>query len=106
MYALVACRDNASALRGGAAFPVRDDATCALDDRDQRNDVMRLQAGIDNEIGEACRDHAIGVAIAAIAREASVLLDFRELLTLFIGHQERARREDRSIGEFCAGTRA
>ena len=57
------------------ALPVGDAAAGALDDRDQRDDVVGLQAGLDDDVGMAGGDHAVGVAVAAVAGEAHGLLD-------------------------------
>ena len=35
----------------------------------ERDDVVRLEVGLDDEIDEARRERAIGVAVAAVARE-------------------------------------
>ena len=55
--------------------PGRNPATGALDDRDQRDDVVALEPGLDDEVGLAGADHAIGVAVDAIAGEPDRLLD-------------------------------
>ena len=50
MHTRVAGREHASALRGRSAGPGRATATGLLDDRDQRGDIVRLQASLDDEI--------------------------------------------------------
>ena len=50
-----------------AALPGGDDAAGPLDDRNQRQDVERLQPGLDHEIDMADRQQAIIVAVAAEA---------------------------------------
>ncbi len=58
-----------------AAVPRREPAAGALDDRDQRDNVVGLEAGLDDDVDVAGGDHAIGVAVAAVAGEADALLD-------------------------------
>jgi lysophospholipase len=48
-------RDDGAALRGRAAVPGGHDAARALDDRDQRDDVVGLEAGLDHEVDVASR---------------------------------------------------
>ena len=76
--------------RGRAAVPVGDPAAGALDDRDQRDDVVGLQPGLDDAVGVAGGDHAIGVAVAAVAGEAD--------RASRPGHRRRARRRRRVTG--------
>ena len=45
------------------------------DDRNQRQHVIGLELGLDHEIDVARRQHAIGVAVAAVAREPHRVLD-------------------------------
>jgi len=61
--------DDAPTLGGAAAGPGGDDTAGPLDDRDQRDDVVGLQPGLDDDVGEAGGDHAIGVAVDPVARE-------------------------------------
>src|SRR5215510_9203763 len=67
VHALVARDHDTPAALGAAAVPCRDDAAGASDDRYERNDVVGFQLGLDHEIDVAGREHAIGVAIAAVA---------------------------------------
>ncbi len=67
VHALVAGGDDAAARIGRPAFPGRNHAAGAGDDRDQRHDVVGFELGLDDEIDVAGRQHAIGVAVAAIA---------------------------------------
>ena len=60
---------------GGFAVPGRDDAARALDDRGERDDVVRLQIGLDDEIDEAGGERAIGVAVGAVAHQPRLPLD-------------------------------
>ena len=54
---------------GVAALPGGDDAPGTLDDRDQWQDVVSLQARLDDEVDLAEREQAVIVAIAAEAPE-------------------------------------
>ena len=45
------------------------------DDRDQRHDVVRLQPALDDEIDVARREHAVRIAVAAVARELHLRFD-------------------------------
>src|SRR5262245_36831293 len=65
----VAGTDDPSAAFRGAAVPTGDAAAGAENDRDERDDVVGFQLGLDDEIDMAGREHAIGVAVAAVARE-------------------------------------
>lgn len=65
----IAGGDDASALGGTAAGPGGDDAAGPLDHRDQRDDVVGLQPGLDDDVGEAGGDHAVGVAVDPVTRE-------------------------------------
>ena len=75
-----------------SAVPGGDDAAGAGDDRDQRQDVVGLELGLDHQIDVARRQHAIGVAVAAIARQPHRLLDLAEDRAVGVFHQQRARR--------------
>ena len=72
---LVAGGDDAAAVMRPAVFPGGHDAAGAFDDRDQRQHVVRLKLGLDDEIDMAGGEHAIGIAIAAIARQPHRLLN-------------------------------
>src|SRR3954471_6453263 len=69
VHAGVARRNDTAAVLRGLAFPGGDDAAGAGDDRYQRGDVVGFQFSLDDEIEVAGREHAIGVAVAAVARE-------------------------------------
>ena len=51
----------------GAPAAAGDDTAGGLDDGDQRDDVVGLQAGLDHEVDLAHGQHAVGVAVAAVA---------------------------------------
>ena len=75
-----------------------DAAAGAFDDRDQRDDVVGLQPGLDDQVDMARGDHAIGVAIAAVAGSRTALS------TRSIGVAVARRRaglcgEQRRVGE-------
>src|SRR4051794_10801213 len=57
MDARVAGRDDAAAVLRGLAFPGRDHAAGAGDDRYQRGDVIGLQFGLDDEVKMAGGEH-------------------------------------------------
>lgn len=65
----IAGGDDAAAVGGAAAGPGGDDAAGPLDDRDQGDDVVGLEPGLDHDVGEAGRDHAVGVAVGPVARQ-------------------------------------
>ncbi len=65
----VAGGDDAPAVDGAAAVPGGDDAAGALDHRDQGDDVVGLQPGLDHHVDEAGGDHAVGVAVDPVARQ-------------------------------------
>ena len=65
----IAAGDDAPAVGGAAAVPGSEDAAGPLDDRDQGGDVVGLQPGLDDDVDEAGRDHAVGVAIDPVARQ-------------------------------------
>ena len=65
----VARGEDAAAFGGGSPSQVVITPPAPFDDRHQRDDVVRLQVGFDDEIDEAGRERAIGVAVAAIAHE-------------------------------------
>lgn len=69
MDAGIAGGDDAPALGGAAAGPGGDGATRPLDDRDQRDDVVGLEPGLDHHVDEAGRDHAIGVTVDPVTRQ-------------------------------------
>jgi hypothetical protein len=52
-----------------------------------RDDVVGLDFGLDDEIDQARRQHAIGVAIAAVARELHPLLQLSESRAVVAAHQ-------------------
>ena len=67
VHALVAGRDDASAGMRRAALPGGHDPAGAGDDRHQRKHVVGFELRFDDEIDVARRQHAIGVAVAAVA---------------------------------------
>ena len=78
VHARVAGGDDAAALGRRLAVPGRDAPAGALDDRHQRDDVVGLEAGLDDEVDEARRQQAIAVAVAAVAGHARARLQPRE----------------------------
>ena len=70
---------------------VRDDAAGPLDDRDQWQDVVGLQARLDHEVDLPEREQAVIVAIAAEAPEPHGAVKVGEALALVIcGEQSGA----------------
>lgn len=67
----VAGGDDAPALGGAAAGPGGDGAAGPLDDRDQRDDVVGLEPGLDHHVDETGGDHAIGVTIDPVPRQSN-----------------------------------
>ena len=51
-----------------SALPVGELAAGTLDHRDDRREVVRLEARLDDEVDEARGDQGVGIAIAAEAR--------------------------------------
>src|SRR5215216_1830148 len=88
VHAGVAGGDDAAAAMGGLALPVGDDAAGAGDDRDQCGDVVRLEFGLDHEVEMAGRQHAVGIAVTAIARQLYRTLDPAENLAVGGVHQQ------------------
>jgi lysophospholipase len=67
----IAGGDDAAAVDRAAAVPGGDDTAGPLDHRDQRDDVVGLQPGLDHHVDEAARDHAVGVAVDPVARQTN-----------------------------------
>ena len=65
MHAPVAGGDDASAAARILTLPGGDDAASPLDDWHERDDVVRLQAGLDHEVDLAERKQTVIIAIAA-----------------------------------------
>src|SRR5579863_2862385 len=74
---IAGCDDPAAALRR-LALPGRHDSARACNDRDQRGDVIRLELGLDDEVEMTGRKHAVGITVAAIARQPYGLFDTAE----------------------------
>ncbi len=105
MDAAVAGGDDAAARLGGTAGPGGHDAPGAGDDRDQRRNVMGLELGLDDEIDMAGGEHAIGVAVAAIARQKHLVLDHGKGRAVLRIHQPRARGVEHRLREAGAWPR-
>src|ERR1051326_978403 len=75
VHAFVGRRDDAPAAFRGAAIPRGDDASGTGEDRDEGNDGVAIELGLDAEVDVAGCQHAIGVAVAAVAREPHRLFD-------------------------------
>src|SRR5271165_6452393 len=71
----VAGGDDAASVGGVLVVPGRNYAPSPLDDRRQGHDVVRFEIGFDDEVDEAGRERAIGVAVAAVSGEANLVLD-------------------------------
>ena len=105
MNAAVAGGNDASAVVRAAVFPCGHDAAGAFDDGNERQHVVRLELGLDDEIDVSGREHAIGVAIAAIARQPHRLLDASETAPVGFVHEKRAGGEHDRIAERRARAR-
>src|SRR5690606_17580007 len=75
-----------------SALPSSYDAACLLNDRDQRYYVVRLQPAFDHQVHITCRQHAIGIAVGAVARQAHRLFHPVIGLPAITREQEGARR--------------
>ena len=69
VQARIAGGDDTAPVDGAAAGPGGDDPARPLDHGDQRDDVVGLEPGLDDDVGETRRDHAVGVAVDAVPRE-------------------------------------
>ena len=58
---------------------------------------MGFELGLDHEINVAGRQHAIGVAVATVAREPHRRLDLAEGRTIGVAHQQRAGCEQHGL---------
>src|SRR5204862_3818659 len=75
-------------------------------DREDRGYIPTLQVGLDDEIDETECDQCIGVAIAAIARQAARPLHAPiTRAELFRKMEHRMRGADESVGKTRAGPR-
>ena len=102
----VAGGDDPAAVGGVLPVPGRHHAARPFDDRDERDNVMGLEIGLDHEVNEARRERAIGVTVAAVAREPD--LPFDPCVGGPIGvipNQQRARRQEGRFGEGRARAR-
>src|SRR5262249_20000010 len=102
MYTAIAGRNDAAAVLRTLALPIGDNAAGPGDDRDQRGDVVGLELGLDHEVEMAGREHAVGVAIAAIARQFYCALDATEDGAVGIIHQQWAGRERSRVLQISA----
>src|SRR5690242_16364919 len=80
----IACGNDLTALGATAALPVGDDAARAFDDGNERGDIPAVKGRLDDEIGEAERERAEDVAVAAPARHLDGALHAPERLALFL----------------------
>ena len=85
MDALVTGNDDASASLRRAVLPRRHYAACAGDDWYDCNNVIRLDFSFDDQIDQPRCQHAVGVAITAVARELHPIFDLREHRAIGIG---------------------
>lgn len=65
----IAGGDDTATVGGATAGPGGDDATGSLDHRDQGDDVVGLQGGLDHHVDEPAGDHAIGIAVDPVTRQ-------------------------------------
>ena len=66
----VAAGEHVTALVARSARPIGDRAAGRLDQRDQRLHIVRLQAGLDDDVDESHRELRVAIAVAAEARQA------------------------------------
>src|SRR5207248_7763090 len=88
----IAGGDDAAAALRGLAFPGRNDSAGAGDDRDQGGDIVGFELGLDHEIEMAGGEHAVGIAVAAIAGQPHRRFDTAECCAIGGVHQERTGR--------------
>src|SRR5690606_18414729 len=91
---------------GRRAFPCRDATAGPLDDRNERDDVVGLEAGLDEKVSVPSGQQAIAVAITAVARETRARGDFEEPLAIALVEQTGAGRGEDGVLDLAAGTRA
>ena len=84
MYPHIARRDDGPAIGDFAALPIGDDSAGAFNDRNECGNIPSLQFGLDHQIDKTHRDERVGVAIAAIARQARRFLDAKILRAFLI----------------------
>src|ERR1700730_19391301 len=84
---------------GGGTLPSSDDAASSGDNRDKSQNIVRLELGLDHKIDVTCRKTAIGVTIAAIAREPHVLFDAVKWPAVVGAHQARAGGKEHGVLE-------
>ena len=100
----VSGRKDAAACPRVAAVPGRHHAAGLLDDRDQGQDVERLQPGLDHEVDLTERDETIVVAIAAEAPQPYGGADRAEArLLLLRGEEVGAARGEQRLAQGGAG---
>ena len=99
------CHDAAAGI-GRFSLPARDHSTRTLNDGHEREHIIGLELGLDDEVDVAGRQHAVGVAIAAVARESDAAFDLRKLRAIARIHQERAGREQHCFRQRGAGADA
>src|SRR5262245_55771382 len=92
MDAFVAGHDDATPALCRAIFPRRNDATRAGNDRDERYNVVWLDLSLHDQIDYDRRQHATGIAIAAIARQLHHVLYPSKSHALIGLHEQRACR--------------
>ncbi len=90
-------RNDPAALLGRPAVPVGHHAAGRFDDRDQRHDVVVLQADLDDQVDMAGREHGIGIAIGSVARQTDRRLQPVIGDALRPGEQRWRRRAQRRV---------
>ncbi len=106
MGAPVAGGDDGPAFRGVAAVPGGDDSARAFDDRDQGDYVVGVQRRLDHQVDMAGGQHAIGVAIAAIARQPRPGFDGLVTRPQVLGNEFGRSGHQSGVIEAGAGTGA
>src|SRR5215472_8958565 len=107
VYPLVARGDDAAPLCRRPAVPGGDEAACGLDEGDERDDIVGLEAGLHDQIDAARRQQAIAVAITAIARHEHPRFEGVELGNfLRRGEEVGVGRGENRVGKPDTSTRA
>src|SRR5690606_27041981 len=81
----------------GAAAPVAERSAGLLDDRDERAPVVGAQAAVDDQVGAAAREEAVGAAVAAPARPRD--LAAQRAKARLGGERVRRRAVEDGVGE-------
>ena len=101
----VSRRHDPSAAGRRSAFPGRDAPASAFDDRNEGDDIVRFQAGLDDEVDVTAGQETVAVAIAAVAGEACARCDRIEFLAVGVAEQVGAGGRENAFGKPLTGAR-